>query len=70
MRVRRLQRDSGRQTAQLGYRARINPTETGAREVTIQVPAGVVYEVGTNLPNVASETVTVSTNLDESTMGC
>ena len=45
------------------YYARINPTETGAREVTLQVPAGVVYEVGTNLPNIASETVTVSTNL-------
>ena len=48
--------------AQLYY-ARINPTETGAREVTLQIPAGVVYEVGTNLPNVASEIVTVSTNL-------
>ena len=45
------------------YYARINPTETGAREVTLQVPAGVVYEVGTNLPNVASEIVTVRTNL-------
>ena len=48
--------------AQLYY-ARINPTETGEREVTLQVPAGVVYEVGTNLPNVASEIVTVRTNL-------
>ena len=46
-----------------GYSARINPTVTGAREVTIQIPAGVVNEVGTNLPSVASETVTVSTNL-------
>ena len=49
-------------SAQLYY-ARINPTETGARTVTLQVPAGVVREVGTNLPNVASEIVTVSTNL-------
>ncbi len=48
--------------AQLYY-ARINPTETGARTVTLQVPAGVVHEVGTNLPNVASEIVTVNTNL-------
>ena len=47
----------------VNYYARINPTETGAREVTLQVPAGVVNEVGTNLPNVASEIVTVSTNL-------
>ena len=46
------------------YYARINPTETGARQVTLQVPAGVVREVGTNLLNVASETVTVSTNLE------
>ena len=45
------------------YYARINPTETGLREVTLQVPADVVYEVGTNLPNVASEIVTVSTHL-------
>ncbi len=49
--------------AQLYY-ARINPTETGEREVTLQVPASVVHEVGTNLPNVASEIVTVSTNLE------
>ena len=45
------------------YYARINPTATGTREVTLQIPAGVVREVGTNLPNVASEIVTVSTNL-------
>ena len=45
------------------YYARINPTETGEREVTIQIPAGVIQEVGTNLPNVASEVVTVSVNL-------
>ena len=45
------------------YYARINPTVAGTREVTIQIPAGVVLEVGTNLPNVASEIVTVSTNL-------
>ena len=45
------------------YYARINPTLTGAREVTIQIPAGVVTEGGTNLPKVASETVTVNTNL-------
>ena len=49
--------------AQLYY-ARINPTATGAREVTLQIPVGVVREVGTNLPNVASEIVTVSTNLE------
>ena len=46
------------------YYHRINPTETGEREVTLQIPAGVVHEVGTNLPNVASETVTVNTNLE------
>ena len=46
-----------------GYKARINPTETGPREVTIQIPAGVINEVGTHLPNVASEVVTVSTSL-------
>ena len=45
------------------YYARINPTETGEREVTIQIPAGVIHEVGTNLPNVVSETVTVNVNL-------
>ena len=45
------------------YYARINPTETGSRQVTLQVPAGVVREVGTNLPNVASEIVTLNTNL-------
>ena len=48
------------------YRHRVNPKETGAREVTLRIPAGVVREVGTNLPNVASETVTVSTNLEYS----
>ncbi len=46
------------------YYARINPTETGLQTVEISVPAGVVHEVGTNLPNVVSETVTVSTNLE------
>ena len=45
------------------YYARINPTKTGAHTVTLQVPAGVVYEVGTNHANVASEIVTVNTHL-------
>ncbi len=46
------------------YYARINPTETGPTTVTISIPAGVVNEVGTNLPNVVSETVTVHVNLE------
>ena len=49
--------------AQLYY-ARVNPTETGLQAVEISVPAGVATEVGTNLLNVASETVTVYVQLD------
>ena len=50
------------------YYARVNPTETSAAdnplEVEISVLAGAVKEVGTNLLNVASETVTVYVQLD------
>ena len=45
-----------------GFIARITPTRTGT--VTIQVPAGVVTEIGTNLPNVASEVFSVNVELD------
>ena len=45
-----------------GAIARINPTQTGT--VEIYVPANVVTEIGTGLPNVASERFIVNVELD------